>query len=100
MAIIAKGMDNLDILGQYFFLKWPIRYNDHLRRPITGLPFRIIGAFHHLVVSLVPNRSVGVLNVDVVFLEYFFVFLLGPGRLVNPKNIIAGPVQTMFRHHC
>ena len=64
MAIIAKGMDNLDILGQYFFLKWPIRYNDHLRRPITGLPFRIIGAFHHLVVSLVPNRSVGVLNVD------------------------------------
>ena len=69
MAIIAKGMDNLDILGQYF-LKWPIRYNDHLRRPVTGLPFRIIGALHHLVVSLVPNRSVGVLNVNVVFLEY------------------------------
>ena len=63
MAIIAKGMDNLDILGQYF-LKWPIRYNDHLRGPVTGLPFRIIGALHHLVVSLVPNRSVGVLNVD------------------------------------
>ena len=73
MAIIAKGMDNLDILGQYF-LKWPIRYNDHLRRPVTGSPFRIIGALHHLVVSLVPNRSVGVLNVDVVFLEYFLCF--------------------------
>ena len=65
MAIIAKGMENLDILGQYF-LKWPIRYNDHLRRPVTGLPFRIIGAFHHLVDSLVPNRPVGVQNVDCI----------------------------------
>ena len=53
----------MDNLGQYLF---KVRYNDHLRRPVTGLPFRIIGAFHHLVDSLVPNRSVGVQNVDCI----------------------------------
>ena len=64
MAIIKKRDGQPGHLGTVFFLKWPIRYNDHLRGPITGLPFRIIGALHHLVVRLVPNRSVGVLNVD------------------------------------